>query len=100
MTSHFVYIIYSKQADHYYIGQSEDLNRRLIEHNSHLYQESFTKVASDWELVMSLRCASKRQAIKIETHIKKNKSRKYVEDCIRYPEICQKLLVKYSDENQ
>ncbi len=100
MAVHFVYILFSHQADRYYIGQTEDTDRRLIEHNSHLYQESFTKVASDWVMVMSLTCTSKRQAIKIETHIKKNKSKKYVEDCIRYPEICQKLLVKYSDENQ
>ncbi|RIW15672.1 GIY-YIG nuclease family protein [Algoriphagus lacus] len=100
MNSHFVYILYSQQTDRYYIGQTEDLDRRLTEHNSHLYQDSFTKIASDWQMKKSLPCQSKWQAIKIESHIKKNRSRKYVEDFIRYPEIGEKLCKKYADENQ
>jgi len=31
----------------YYIGQTEDLDRRLMEHNSHSYQDSYVKIASD-----------------------------------------------------
>ncbi|MDG1278697.1 MAG: GIY-YIG nuclease family protein [Algoriphagus sp.] len=100
MLIHFVYILYSEQTDKYYIGQTEDLDRRLMEHNSHSYQDSYTKIASDWKMKINLKCSSKRQAIKIENHIKKNRSRKYVEDFIRFPEIGQNLLVKYLEENQ
>ncbi len=100
MTTHYVYILYSEQTDKYYIGQTEDLDRRLIEHNTHAYKDSFTKIAFDWKLKMKLTCQSKRQAIKIETHIKKNRSRKYVEDFIRFPEIGQRLLDKFSDQDQ
>ena len=95
MKVNFVYILYSAQRDRYYIGQTEDLERRLREHNSHLYQDSYTKIASDWEIKINLIGSSKGQAIKIETHLKKNKSRKYIEDFIRFPEIGQKLLLKY-----
>jgi len=100
MPTHFVYILYSEQTDKYYIGQTEDIQNRLLEHNSHSYKDSFTKIGSDWKLKSSLTCNSKRQAIKIETHIKKNKSRKYVEDFIRFPSIGEKLLEKYLDQNQ
>jgi len=100
MPTHFVYILYSAQTDKYYIGQTEDLERRLIEHNSHLFQDSYTKISSDWKMKISLACSLKKQAIQIEAHIKKNKSRKYVEDFIRFPEIGQKLLKKYSDGKQ
>jgi putative endonuclease len=95
MPTHFVYILYSEKADKYYIGQTHDIHRRLIEHNTHTYFDSFTRIASDWKVKMSLSCSSLRQAIKIESHIKKNHSRKYIEDLIRFPEIAQKLLGKY-----
>ncbi len=36
------------------------------------------------------------QALKIEKHIKNIKSKKYIHDCAKYPEISQKLLKKYS----
>ena len=36
---------------------------------------------------------------KIEAHIKKMKSRKYIENLIRYPEIIQKLIEKYSADS-
>lgn len=100
MNSYFVYILYSQKTDRYYIGQTEDLYRPLAEHNSHFFQDSFTRISSDWEMKKSLLCQSKWQAIKIESHIKKNRTRKYVEDFIRYPAIGEKLLEKYSNENK
>ncbi len=33
---------------------------------------------------------------KIENHIKKMKSKKYIKDLKKYPEIAQKLIKKYS----
>ena len=95
MSKFVVYILYSKQTDRFYIGQTEDIERRLIEHNSHFYLDSFTKIASDWELKTTLACGSKSQSLKIEAHIKKNRSRKYIQDFIQYPSIGLKLLEKY-----
>ena len=43
-----VYIIYSKTIDKYYVGQTDNLERRLIQHNSG-YSKS-TKSGSPWEL--------------------------------------------------
>ncbi|MDP3929696.1 MAG: GIY-YIG nuclease family protein, partial [Bacteroidota bacterium] len=40
-----VYILYSAKKDNYYVGQTEDLERRLVEHNLRK-----NLGASDWEL--------------------------------------------------
>lgn len=91
----FVYILYSKTADRYYTGYSIDPDNRLEEHNKGRYKGSYSSVVSDWELKFTLECESKKQALQIEKHIKLMKSRVYIQNLIRYPEIGEKLLLKY-----
>jgi putative endonuclease len=93
----YVYILYSTTTDSFYIGQTEDLERRLDEHNLHLFKFSYTSRASDWEVFFTIKCTSRRQAILIEKHIKKSKKRKYLEDLKTYPEISQSLIDLYID---
>ncbi|WP_255777970.1 GIY-YIG nuclease family protein, partial [Mariniradius sediminis] len=45
METYFVYILYSPSTGSYYIGQTMDLENRLIQHNSHFFKDSHTKVA-------------------------------------------------------
>lgn len=47
-----VYIIYSSSADKFYVGQSEDLLQRLMQHNHRLYKGSNTFIATDWEHII------------------------------------------------
>ena len=93
---YYVYILYSNSQNSYYIGQTLDIEQRINEHNSGKYSGSFTKIATDWKLFFKITCKSRTQAIKIETHIKKMKSRKYLENLKLYPGISEKLLSKYS----
>ncbi len=44
-----VYIIYSLKFDRYYIGMTEEINRRLLEHNNRKNQS--TKAFIPWEVV-------------------------------------------------
>ncbi|MHA7128672.1 GIY-YIG nuclease family protein [Algoriphagus namhaensis] len=97
MLKYYVYVIYSAARDKYYVGQTSDLEKRLEEHNSHFYSDSYTTLSADWVLKKSLICQNRGMAIKIENHIKKNKSRKYVEDFIQYPSIGERLICKYSE---
>jgi putative endonuclease len=90
-----VYILYSQKLDHYYVGQTENIERRIMEHNLHVFQSASTKVTDDWTLYFSLNCHSRVQAVRIELHIKKSKSRSYLENLKKYPEISQKLLVRF-----
>jgi len=90
------YIIYSKQIDKFYIGATqEDVNSRLEKHNSSTYGNKFTSQANDWVLFHFIECNSYAQSINIERHIKKMKSRKYLENLVMYPEISAKLFAKY-----
>jgi putative endonuclease len=95
MENYWVYILYSISLDRFYIGYTSDLASRLAQHTIHIFKGSFTDKANDWEVFFSVECENERQAIAIEKHIKKNKSRKYLENIKVYPEISSKLLEKY-----
>ncbi|MBR9853644.1 MAG: GIY-YIG nuclease family protein [Algicola sp.] len=91
-----VYIIYSKKLDKYYVGESNDVDLRLFQHNSGFYKNSYTAKIDDWKVYLTIACISRSQSRKIESHIKKMKSRKYIENLKKYPEIVSKLLEKYN----
>ncbi len=74
---YFVYIIYSKKRDSFYIGYTANINSRIIKHNSGATIS--TKSGIPWELVYSEQYVTKTEAIKREKAIKKKKSRKYIE---------------------
>lgn len=78
----YCYILYSDFADKFYIGATSDTpNIRLEKHLSDYYQKpKFTNIASDWKVYWHLECPSIDIAGKIEKHIKKMKSRKYLGD--------------------
>ena len=91
----FVYILYSVSIDTYYIGSCENLESRLEAHRKKQYANSFTVRAEDWNVFFQIRNLSYSQARKIENHIKKMKSRIYLENLSKYPEISIKLIDKY-----
>ena len=92
------YILYSKSVDKFYIGSSHtSLKDRVCKHNTSFYSgHHYTSQASDWELYLSISCESFSHARKIENHIKRMKSRKYITDLRLYPEILEKLLYTYA----
>ncbi|WP_318312268.1 GIY-YIG nuclease family protein [Flagellimonas crocea] len=90
-----VYIIYSKRLDKYYVGESSDIDSRLLQHNNGFFKNSYTAQVNDWEAFLIIPCDSRSQSRKIELHIKKMKSRKYLENLKKYPEMVSKLLEKY-----
>ena len=96
MTMYNVYILFSPSVNQYYIGETEDLPTRLSQHNDGLYSGSFTKRAADWIIFHSIKCENRTIARKIEAHIKNMKSRKYLENLKRFPEIELKLISRYS----
>ena len=77
MTPFFVYIIYSRSIDRYYVGYTIDLEKRLVEHNSGI--SSFTSKASDWTLKYSESYPDRESVMIREKEIKNKKSRKYIE---------------------
>jgi putative endonuclease len=54
--------------------------------------KSYTHITSDWELFLLIPCETITQAIYIELRIKNMKSRKYIENLKKYPEIVERIL--------
>jgi putative endonuclease len=90
-----VYIIYSKSIDSYYTGCCMNISKRLNEHNNGKYSNSFTGKAKDWEVYYLVENLELTVALRIEKHIKRMKSRRYIENIKLYPEIIEKLILKY-----
>ena len=77
----YTYIIYSAKLNKYYVGACLDLERRLYEHN--IGHSKFTSTGIPWILKYKEVFESLQEAKKRESHIKKMKSRKYIESLIR-----------------
>jgi len=93
-----VYILFSKKLDRYYVGSCLNFDERIAEHNSKEYQNSYTGKADDWELYYKLDNLGYRQAREIENHVKKMKSRNYIQNLKKYSEISIKLLSLYKND--
>jgi putative endonuclease len=91
-----VYILYSKIANKYYIGSTNDLETRIEYHYNKEFENSFTSKYDDWELFFSVNEISNTTARKLESHIKKMKSRVYIENLSKFPEMSERLILKYS----
>jgi len=92
----FCYILRSPALDQFYIGAtSETVEERLFKHNASVYGSTFTSKTSDWQIYVSMKCECVGQMIQIEKHIKRMKSRVYIKNLKKYPEIIDKLKIKY-----
>jgi putative endonuclease len=77
---YFVYILFSEKLSKYYVGHTNDIERRLYEHN--IGHEKFTRTGTPWKLVYSRTFASKSEARQEELRIKNRKNKKYIENLI------------------
>lgn len=75
-----VYILKSSVTDQYYIGQTSDIDKRLLRHNSG-YSKS-TKAGKPWKLVYSENFDTRQQAMNREAELKKYKSRVMIEKIV------------------
>ena len=79
---HYLYILYSEKSDKYYVGITERLNQRLVEHNISK-RISYTSKHRPWQMAALFECAeSLVEAMKIESFIKKQKNRKLIEKMV------------------
>ncbi|MFM9825540.1 GIY-YIG nuclease family protein [Flavobacterium sp.] len=94
MAAHFLYILYSKSNTKYYVGETHNMEERILKHNQHLYSNSFTKIANDWELVLAYECVDRADALYIEKFIKRMKSKIFIEKIVTTPQIITDILSK------
>ena len=77
----WVYILFSRKINKYYVGACKEIDRRLNEHNTG--HSKFTSTGMPWELVFSENHEDLVSAKRRELEIKKKKSRIYIESLIR-----------------
>ena len=70
---HTTYILFSQQADKFYIGSTSDLQSRLRKHNNK--NKGFTNRSSDWIIAFQQSFDSKSEALAFEREIKSWKSK-------------------------
>jgi len=74
---YFVYLLQSLRDKRRYIGQTSNLERRLIEHNSG--RSPYTRGRGPWELIYHEEYKTRGEAIRREHFLKSGKGRKYLE---------------------
>ena len=78
----YVYILYSEDADRYYCGQTDNLEKRLAQHNDP--DNTFTKTThrfkGPWNLVWHCECSTRTAGIRLERKIKQRGIRRYLSD--------------------
>ena len=94
--SHYVYIIFSKRLDRFYIGETYEFAQRIEFHNDIIVNSNYTKQGIPWVQYLLIICKERRYARLIESHIKKMKSNTYIQNLKKYPEMLQKLKDKYN----
>lgn len=73
-----VYILYSSSLKSYYVGQTQDLEKRMIRHNLALV--SSTKRGAPWNIVHSIKVSTRSEALLLEKKIKGRGAKRYLEE--------------------
>jgi putative endonuclease len=72
------YILFSSKIGKFYTGQTDDLDRRMEEHNRG--KTSFMASGMPWEIIYSKEFNSRQDAIKLERFIKKRGAARFLDD--------------------
>ncbi len=75
---YLVYILFSDTLSKYYVGSTQDLERRIQEHNRG--KSLYTRKGIPWALVYQLKFITRSEAINEEIKIKKRGISRYFKD--------------------
>jgi putative endonuclease len=90
-----VYILYSSSLSKFYTGSCYNINERFDQHLSKIFPAAFTASTEDWTMHLLIDGLEYLQARKIELHIKRMKSKKFIENLKKYPELVEKIIQLY-----
>ena len=72
----FIYVLKSKISEHYYTGQTDDIEKRLKLHNNGMVGSS--KKYKPWELIYREIFNSRKQAVQREKYLKSHAGRRWL----------------------
>ena len=73
-----VYVLYSLKWSKYYVGVTQDFEKRLNDHNTG--RNRYTSGGSPWTLVRLVSCKNRTEAMRLERQIKKRGIRRYLDE--------------------
>ena len=74
------YVLYSLSFDKIYIGQTNNFERRLVEHNSGNHR--YTKRYIPWQIIHTEKFNTRAEAMKREKKLKSHQGRKYIREVL------------------
>ena len=74
--SFYTYILQSVTSNKLYIGQTQNLDQRFVDHNSN--SSLYTKFKGPWKIVFFREFSTRSEAVFFETYLKKLKNPKYI----------------------
>jgi len=75
---YLTYILYSSKINKFYVGQTEDIKRRLEEHNRG--KTRFAATGVQWIIIFSKEFSSRSEAMKLEKKIKSRGASRFLAD--------------------
>jgi len=77
-----IYIIYNRTAYKYYVGQTDNIERRMRQHNDHTYKSYTSRFPGAWELIHQESVATRSEALKREKGLKSGSGREFIKTII------------------
>lgn len=75
----YIYAVYNKEQNKIYIGQTENIRKRIIHHNQKTFTKSYTaKIGGYWELIYSEEFNTREDALKREKQLKSYRGREFI----------------------
>ena len=81
----FIYAIYNRENKKIYIGQTNNINRRILEHNNKVLNKGhFTsRYSGQWELIYKEEVRDRSTAIAREKQLKSSRGRAFLKNLIQ-----------------
>lgn len=76
----YIYILRSKTTQRYYVGSTEDVHKRLDQHNAGRSTSTSTRSGMPWELIHTEHFVSRSEAMLQERRIKARGVARYLSD--------------------
>lgn len=73
-----VYILHSERLDRYYVGQTDDVDKRFAVHNRG--GKKYTSKGIPWVLIKTYDCDDRSKAIELEQKIKNRGIQRYLSE--------------------
>ncbi|MCM4173441.1 excinuclease ABC subunit C [Arenibacter sp. TNZ] len=73
-----VYILFSETSDRYYVGQTNNIEKRLVTHNNG--GKKYTSKGRPWILKRVYPCTYRTEAVQLERRIKKRGIKRYLDE--------------------